>query len=241
MDWTSSDVLEIIYHLLPGFLAAWIFHGLTAHPKRTPFERIVQALIFTAFVKPLVAAIGLFFCWIGEHLKIPFGQWNENTSFAWALVIAIALGLVFSYCANRDFPHRLFRNWCITKKTAYPSVWYRAFDVEKRFVVLHLLGPNKRRLFGYPHEWPDDPEHGHFVITCPQWLLNDGKCVPVHRVKKMLIRAKRVNMVDFVYDAKEVKADAEAVKQAEESLIKNRLKEEEEDGQPRQGLRPKKR
>ena len=42
-----KDVLNLIYALMPGFVAAWIFYGLTAHPQKTPFERTIQALIFT--------------------------------------------------------------------------------------------------------------------------------------------------------------------------------------------------
>ncbi len=48
MELASKELVGIISYLLPGFLAAWIFYGLTAHPKPQPFERVVQALIFTA-------------------------------------------------------------------------------------------------------------------------------------------------------------------------------------------------
>ncbi len=47
MNLPSSEVLKVIYALLPGFVAAWIFYGLTAPPRQSPFERVVQALIFT--------------------------------------------------------------------------------------------------------------------------------------------------------------------------------------------------
>ena len=50
MDWASGDIVSVIYYLLPGFVAAWVFYGLTAHPKASPFERVVQALIFTVVV-----------------------------------------------------------------------------------------------------------------------------------------------------------------------------------------------
>lgn len=55
----DSDIVAAIYQLLPGFVTAWIFYGLTAHPKTSPFERVIQALIFTLFVETIVQAIGL--------------------------------------------------------------------------------------------------------------------------------------------------------------------------------------
>jgi hypothetical protein len=51
MDTISPDILNLIYKLLPGFLSAWVFYGLTAHPKASPFERVVQALIFTVMIQ----------------------------------------------------------------------------------------------------------------------------------------------------------------------------------------------
>ena len=51
MDWASDELVRVFYNLLPGFLSAWIFYALTAHPKPSPFERIVQALIFTVIVR----------------------------------------------------------------------------------------------------------------------------------------------------------------------------------------------
>ena len=54
MDFPGSEIVNVIYALLPGFLAAWIFYALTAHPKQGPFERVVQALIFTGIVQAVV-------------------------------------------------------------------------------------------------------------------------------------------------------------------------------------------
>ena len=50
---TKQDVVSLLYFLLPGFLAAWVSYGLTAHPKREAFERVIQALIFTVIVRAL--------------------------------------------------------------------------------------------------------------------------------------------------------------------------------------------
>ena len=57
MDLPSSEIVKVIYALLPGFLTAWVFYGLTAHPRQGTFERVVQALIFTGIVQAIVLVI----------------------------------------------------------------------------------------------------------------------------------------------------------------------------------------
>ena len=47
MNWASSEIVGVLSFLLPGFVAAAIFYSLTSYPKPSPFDRVVQALIFT--------------------------------------------------------------------------------------------------------------------------------------------------------------------------------------------------
>ncbi len=51
MSLIAKDLPTLVFMLLPGFLAAGIFHTLTAHPKSSEFERVIQALIFTTILK----------------------------------------------------------------------------------------------------------------------------------------------------------------------------------------------
>ncbi len=53
-DELAKDFVVLLTYLLPGFLAAWVFYGLTSHPKPSQFERVVQALIFTLIIQTLV-------------------------------------------------------------------------------------------------------------------------------------------------------------------------------------------
>ena len=46
------------------------------------------------------------------------------------------------------------------------------FSTKVGYVVLHRKG--ERRLFGWPEEWPDHPDQGHFSIAEGQWLLDEG-------------------------------------------------------------------
>ncbi len=199
MDWASSEIVSLLYYLLPGFVAAWVFYGLTAHPKASPFERVVQALIFTVVVQAFTVITGWFLLACGNIITL--GTWTASSAFVWSVLLAFAFGLLFAYFANKDYCHELLRYCGITKRTSFPSEWYSAFYQEKRWVVLHL--PGGRRLYGWPEEWPDQPDIGHFLIDQPVWLLEDGESEPLPNVEKTLVSAKGVEMVEFVKDASE--------------------------------------
>ena len=51
MEFPKLDIVETINRLLPGFLALSIFHAFTAHPHKTAFERVIQALIATGVLR----------------------------------------------------------------------------------------------------------------------------------------------------------------------------------------------
>jgi chromate transport protein ChrA len=100
MDWTSSAFVEVLSFLLPGFVAAWVFHGLTPYPKPPQFERLVHALILTAIVNAL-ATVG--------KLSAPNLLWNDQSTLALSVALAFGTGSLFALLANRDLVHRLLR------------------------------------------------------------------------------------------------------------------------------------
>ena len=200
MDWASSDIISAFYYLLPGFAAAWVFYGLTAHPKASPFERVVQALIFTIVIQAFTVITGWLLQACGHVYCL--GAWTENSAFVWSVLLAFAFGLLFAYFSNKDYCHELLRRCGITKRTSFPSEWYSAFYQEKRWVVLHL--PGGRRLYGWPEEWPDQPDTGHFLIDQPVWLLDDGGYDPLPNVEKTLVQAAGVEMVEFITNAVDI-------------------------------------
>lgn len=200
MDWASGDIVSVIYYLLPGFVAAWVFYGLTAHPKASPFERVVQALIFTVVIQPVTVITGWFLLACGNIISL--GTWTANSAFTWSVLLAFAFGLLFAWLANKDYCHALLRHCRITKRTSFPSEWYSAFYQGKRWVVLHL--PGGRRLYGWPEEWPDQPDTGHFLIDQPIWLLDNGEYETLPNVEKTLVPAVGVEMVEFVERAVDI-------------------------------------
>ena len=189
----SKEVVSLIYYLLPGFLAAWIFYGLTAHPKKSPFERAVQALIFTTIIRGIVIAVRE--CLFYFNQRISIGEWSEDIALVWSLIVAVLFGHIIALVANTNWYHHLLHKLQITERTSHPSEWFSTFTRHKNYIVLHLSG--KRRLYGWVFEWPDQPDAGHFVITEPEWILDDNTQVPVHLDKAILVPATDVEMVEI--------------------------------------------
>lgn len=214
MDWASSDVIDVIWYLLPGFLAAWVFYGLTAHPRRDSFERVIQAIIFTGIVQVITLIVKSLLSW-GASI-ISFGEWTKEVNFGWSVTIAFAVGLIFSVLANYDWLHKILRALQITKRTSFPSEWFSAFNCDKRWVVLHLDGD--RRLYGWAESWPDSGEGGHFVMCHTAWLLDTNEMVSVHAVDQLVIPVTTVTMVERLKYPSELTATADDIAEAERRL-----------------------
>lgn len=194
MENFAQNIELTLQYLLPGFISAWVFHGLTAYPKTTQFERVIHALIFTMFVQALLQILKSLLIDIGVYWNI--GEWNASSEIVWSVIIALFIGFVFSYFANNDKLHKLFRKMKISNETSYPSEWFSVFHNEVKYVVLHLH--DERRLYGWPLEWPSKDDSGHFVIEDPSWLIEKGKEIPILRVKKILINVKDVKWVEVM-------------------------------------------
>lgn len=193
------DLLSFLSTLLPGFVAAWVFYGLTPHPKGDNFERTVQAFIFLAFIRLLLFPTQL----VLTNIKRPemiLGEWTANVQFGWSMFYAIALGLAFSTLANKDSLHEWLRERGVTKKTSFPTEWSSVFNRDDRIVVLHLN--DDQRIMGANVEFPDDPDSGHFVLGNAKWLCDgDTPDIDLVVVKYTLIK---VSDVKYVHTMKEV-------------------------------------
>ena len=206
MTWASSEVLSVFTFLLPGFVAAAIYYLLTSHPKPSAFERVIQALIFTAIVQTVVASLPSSV----RPLEISLGadiSWDP----VWPVGFAIVVGLAVAIAANYDTAHRVLRTLRLTRETSYPSPWYGAlFRNTDRYVVLHLTGG--RRLYGWAEEWPNDPTRGHFRVIEGEWLRDGegeaGSAAPGDSGQdaqtdiEILVAAPDVEMVEFVQPLK---------------------------------------
>ena len=110
------------------------------------------------------------------------------------IVIAVILGFGAAVLVNTDLLHRWLRRLRITRKTAYPTDWYGVFASHPDcYVILHLR--DRRRLYGWPSQWPGRQDDRLFVIDGPQWLTDTE---PVSAGEAFVVQAADVEMVEFL-------------------------------------------
>ena len=188
-DWANNSI-EVLNFLVPGFIAAAVYYGLTSAGKPNTFERLIQALIFTIIINAISTAAVLY-----EPLKNL--KWLESAPVG-NILIAVILGFGLAVLFNKDLPHRWFRRWGITKQMAYPTHWYSVFaNHPDSFVVVHLR--DGRRVYGWPRQWPGQRQEDRlFVIDEPQWLADKEDGQPVDAGEALAIQADDVEMVEFL-------------------------------------------
>jgi Family of unknown function (DUF6338) len=215
MGLIAKDLPALIFMLLPGFISAGVFYTLTAHPKTSEFERLVQSLIFTSFIKLGTILIKPLLFRMGHRYS--FGAWDADVEYIWSIGLALILGLLFAFSANKDVFHRLFRLMNLSTRTPHPSEWYSVFSNNKRYVLLHLKG--SRRLRGWAEEWPDQPDKGHFVILEAEWILSDDQIAPLYQVERFLMPATEVEMVEFLKRSEEITQNPQEVERVRNLLL----------------------
>lgn len=190
----AEAVVRILTYLLPGFITAEIVYNLTPTSRPTPFERVVQALIFTVLIQVALFGLESTFSYAGRHGLI-LGVWTENVRLTWSVLVAFVLGLIVAKVSNHDSIHQILRRSKFTHQTSYCSEWYGVFAQNNGYVVLHLSG--SRRLYGWPEEWPSTPDKGHFVMSQAEWLDGNNR-IPLTGVERILISVSEVQMVEFM-------------------------------------------
>jgi hypothetical protein len=188
MDEPGKELIGLLNYLLPGFLAYWIFYGLTSFQKPSQFERIVGALIFTLLIQPMIVLL--------SHLYGPVGLFFQSYPVVSATLGAAVVGLLSSWLANSDAGHRVLRHLSITSQTSYPSEWFGTFHRNRSNIILH--SKDGSRLYGFPLEWPSDPTKGHFVLTYPSWQSDSGE-VRLESVEKILVPVEEIRWVEVIY------------------------------------------
>lgn len=192
MEGLSAGAITLLQYLLPGFVAAWIFYGFTAHPKPSQFERVVQALIFTFIVQIVseIARAGLSGSDLDLVVPTPVAD----------LMAACLLGIAAAYSVNSDKLHSAARRLGLTHRNSYVSEWFSAFAGKATYVVLHLK--DDRRIYGWPREWPSRPTDGHIRLEQVSWLLDDQE-VKLESVRSILIDVRDIRWVEFIEPERE--------------------------------------
>jgi len=246
MEKLSQETITILYFLLPGFVAAGIYHRFTPHRRTSELsERIIEAFILTGVVQVFVLAIKSLAVHIGEWHA--FSPWTDNSTLAWGLLFAVPIGLTLAYCSNNDIPNkwlrelpykdkwyvRLFRlkGKVLTKETTFPTEWCNAFNKDDdRFVVLHFKR-DKLRMYAQLGEWPNYPDKGHFVLLMPEWLDSEGNSTPLEGVHKMLVPVEDVWIIEFMKTQAELDARKKQLKKQQGDPTISRETEEKSNGE----------
>ncbi len=194
-----SKLFDLLLQLMPGFLAAWVLYGFTSFVKPSQFERVVQALIFSFLIMTVLPIEKFLLLKFGEVIQL--GVWSTDSELFATAITAIVFGLICSFFANNDKLYKLARHLKLTRRTAYPSEWFGAFSENITFTVLHLTG--SRRIYGWPIQWPSDPNEGHFVLVSASWL-DDEEEISLNASESIMIAAKDVEMVEFVKSTQEI-------------------------------------
>lgn len=202
MIWSSSEIVTVLVFLLPGFVTAGVFHTLTSHPKPNTFGSVIQALVFTVIVQALAVVV-----------KSHVWQWSDDQELLGLLLTSVGVGFVFAVASNLNLVHWPLIKLGLTRENSYSSEWYSGFVHNRCYVILHLK--DNRRLYGWPAEWPSDPEIGHFRVIEAEWLTDtatDQSQIAIapdlsdvqeeHRssyeAMELLIAVSEVGMVEFV-------------------------------------------
>jgi hypothetical protein len=196
----APDAVALLTYLLPGFIAAWVFYSFTSHPRPSQFERVVQALIFTFLIQAVVPVARGGLQLLGSTIMV-VRPWDAAAATFTSLTLAILFGTILAYCTNNDSVHKWLRSKGFTTRTSHPSEWYYVFAQKITFVILQLK--DGRRLYGWPKEWPIEPEKGQFFIMLPSWIQEDGTQVELAELDGVLIHARDVQWVEFVQQSEQ--------------------------------------
>lgn len=192
MDNLFSQATPLLLFLLPGFLSAWIFYGLTSHPKPSQFERTVEALVFTFVVQGITGMIKASLVAAGSVHAV--GAWSNDSQTFWSIVAASALGVGVAAAVNKDTFHSWLRRRGFTSRTSHPSEWFCVLDSNPAYVILQLQ--DGRRLTGWPKEWPVNPSTGQFYMQQPAWIDENGNVVDLDNLDGIIIHATDVRWVE---------------------------------------------
>ena len=199
MSWASSEIVSVFVFLLPGFVAAAVFYSLSSYPKPNEFGQVVQALVFRMVGQIIALSV--------QQLTILLGAsrpWPTTLEIIVPTISAVVFALIVVYASNNDTLHGLFRRLRFTRETSYSSEWYSSFAENPNcYIVLHLK--DRRRLYGWPEEWPSRPEQGHFRIIEGEWLdadasdaQNDSQDNNKREFFVIIVSVEDVKMVEFI-------------------------------------------
>lgn len=197
MNYMTIEIIKLFEFLFPGFVMSVLFYSLTSFPRKSEFEMVIMALVYTVIINTVVNIVEFIFILVGKSWSI-IGEWSSTVNVLWSVFFAIVFGLLLTYLYNNDILHKFLRKLKITKKTSYPTGWYGTFSTTQSYVILHFNDGS--RLMGWPLEWPPSSKDEHIVMQKAVWLANNEneQDIELLNIDKILIETNNIYMIEFL-------------------------------------------
>ena len=207
----SYQALAVFMILLPGFVARAIIGSLTPRRKIGDLASVVESFIlsFVIYVITLYIYPSALQKLLGQaaDAQIESLLTDVRPVLSFALIVAVALGLTWSYLSNHDLVHLVLRWLRATTSTARSSIWLDSFfDMKRRYVIVTL--GDGRRLMGYPEYYShdrDDP--GAIFLSNPEWIDNEGKYIPCEVRGILITKDEGIKRIEFLEHEPELQED----------------------------------
>jgi hypothetical protein len=197
MEYVTNELINLFNFLLPGFITSFLFYSLTSFPKKSEFESVVMALIYTIVINSLIEVLGWAFLALGET-GFSIGEWASTAKVLWSVFFALLFGFLLTFLYNNDLLHSLLRKLKITSQTSYPTEWFGTFSETHLYIILHFT--DGRRIMGWPLRWPSSPKNGHFILEDAVWLETEEKPekIKLTNTVKIMLDTANINAVEFL-------------------------------------------
>lgn len=177
----SELVVRLILLLFPGVICAYIVDAFTIHRTRTPFQFVLNSLVF--------AFASYFLYWVALRLLPLFGASAPDFVFlraltdarlpvafrevAWATVAAGVLGLATTFVSSRKLHFRIVQGLKITNKFGELDVWGFVFNSPE--IQWATVRDHSRNLAydGWVELFSDDSQSAELYLRDVQVYAND--------------------------------------------------------------------
>jgi hypothetical protein len=172
MENLNFEAFQILIFLIPGLVSAYVMDLMITRDKRSPFEVIIESLIFSFFiyliVSPFAGKYPVFIETVDNQGSKASYLKYDNAVFGWIVIISLILPLIASMVHNYDWVMKLFRKLKISQRTSRKSTWNDAFLSNDVHIVINFS--DGRRIYGWPEYFSEDPGKPIIYLHNPLWI-----------------------------------------------------------------------
>ena len=183
---SSWEALSVLLVLLPGFVSVGIVDSLFVRPKRSEFDKVAEALIFS------------FLVYIVFSILFPGNKIAAATPFQLlALVgVSVGFGIFRGATLHHDWPARHFRKLGFSQRTSSHSVWNDTFARYSGFVQVELQ--DGRQVLGWLRFFSDEEDRMSLFLEEPVWVDKDGNEFSIDSPGLLLTKESGIQTIMFL-------------------------------------------